>query len=146
MDESLCNENNLSAAGVTAPAGDAGDEKFRELEKAYGELQKQYDSLQKRNIVEKICTETGCTDPDYLEFCACRRGVDPGDPDALLHFARELAGSSPGCFRARIIPGSDAGNDCRNASVSAGKAEVLTGDRIGLIALSISSAPDAVCR
>ena len=111
----------------------------------YAELQEKYQKLQQQNILEKVCRECGCTDPAYLEFCAAREKVDAGNIDALRTFARELAAVSPGCFAARITPGSYTGNRHGSASVPH-PAEEFTGDRIGLIALSIDSAPDAVCR
>ena len=115
-------------------------------EKEYAALEHRYAQLQEKSILEKISHETGCTDPEYLEFCARRQGITVLDPDALRRFARELASTSPGCFNARIIPGSSAGNNSASASPAGNQREAFTGDRISLIALSIDSAPDAVSR
>ena len=123
-----------------------GQERVAELEKKYDDLLAQYNSLQKQNILESISRETGCTDPEYLEFCAIRRGIAIHDPDAMRNFARELSAVSPGCFHARITPGSNAGNAASRTPCAGNPQGGFTGDRIGLIALSIDSAPDAVCR
>jgi len=119
--------------------------RLAELEKDYSCLQEKYLRLQKQSILEKISIETGCTDPAYLEFCAGRQGIDTGDPEALRGFARELSAHSPGCFNARITPGSSAGSSVISRP-SAGQDEGFYGDRIGAIARSISDAPEAVGR
>lgn len=119
------------------------EEKLAELTRSYTELQQKYALLQQRSIVEKICFETGCADPDYLEFSASRKGVDLCNPDALRIFAREFSAVSPGCFHARITPGSSAGNVVKNDSSVCRTEENFTADRIGRIAFSIDSAPDA---
>ena len=93
--------------------------------------------------MQKLCAEFHCTDPDYLEFCARRSNVDTGDDEAMRRFAAELAKSSPGCFTAHIVPGSNAGN-CSASTAAAGSREAAACDRIGAIAASISDAPDAL--
>ena len=113
-----------------------------DLESRYAELQKKYETLQRQNLLERVSNESGCTDPAYLEFCAVRQQINVDDPEALRKFARELAAVSPGCFAARIIPGSSAGSSVASSAASAG-AEEFSGDRIGRIALSINNAPDA---
>ena len=121
-------------------------QRIAQLESQYAELQKKYALLQQRSAVEKICFESGCTDPDYLEYSAVKRGIDLGDTEALRIFAGEFSKLSPGCFHARITPGSSAGNVVKNDSSALRAEETLTADRIGLIALSIDNAPDAVSR
>ncbi|MBR7130713.1 MAG: hypothetical protein IKC82_01820 [Lentisphaeria bacterium] len=113
-----------------------------DLAKEYAALQEKYIQLQQQNILEKVCAESGCTDPEYFRFCAARRNVAPGDIEGLRRFAVELAASSPGCFTARITPGSHSGSGEKTVS-AAGPAETFTGDRIAMIALAIDSAPDA---
>ncbi|MBE6376064.1 MAG: hypothetical protein IKD23_07400 [Lentisphaeria bacterium] len=120
------------------------EEKLAELEKAYAGLQQQYEELKSRNILEKISIETGCTDPEYLRFCAARKNIDLNDPEALREFAGQLAAVSPGCFKARITPGSSAGTALQPASAAGSAAEDIHGDRINRIALSIDHAPEAV--
>ncbi len=120
--------------------------RLAELENEYARLQQKYAALSQRNILEKVCFESGCTDPGYLQFCAERKGVNLEDAEALRHFAGELAVSSPGCFNARINPGSSAGVVKSSTSPSGIAEEALSGDRIALIALSIGNAPDAVGR
>lgn len=125
---------------------EAEKESVEQLKKDYALLQEKYHALQKQNTLEKICGEAGCTDPEYFEFCAKRAGIQPDDPETLRDFARELAAVSPGCFIARITPGSNAGNSHTTASAGKSSAEVPHGDRISMLAASISDAPDAVCR
>lgn len=139
--ENIMPENNQTSA-VPSDA----EEKAIFWENACAELEKKYAALQRRSIVEKVCYETGCSDPEYLEFSASRQQVNLDDPDELRLFAREFSLRSPGCFHARITPGSSAGNGVKNDSSAAGAEENFTNDRIGFIALSIGSAPDAVSR
>ena len=113
-----------------------------DLANRYAQLQKKYENLQRQNLLERVSNETGCTDPEYLEFCAVRQQINIDDPETLRKFARELAAVSPGCFTARIIPGSSTGSRKVSPAASAG-AEEFSGDRISRIALSIDSAPDA---
>ena len=131
---------NLPESGGTFPAA---EEKLQQMEKEYALLLEKYELLQRRSIVEKICCESGCSDPEYLEFSAARRGVDLSNPDALREFVREFSANAPGCFHARITPGSSAGSVVKSDSPVSGAGERITLDRIGEIALSISGAPDA---
>ncbi|MBE6364161.1 MAG: hypothetical protein E7053_00245 [Lentisphaerae bacterium] len=142
----LTSENESPAAMPANVPEKTPAEQLAELENEYALLNQKYEALQKRNILEKVCFESGCTDPDYLQFCAERQGVNLEDAEALRQFAGEFSASAPGCFHARIIPGSSAGM-VKSAPSSAGTAEeVPAGDRIALIALSIDNAPDAVGR
>ena len=141
-------ENFLEQHGEYTPQETVSPDAQRiaQLESQYAELQKKYALLQQRSAVEKICFESGCTDPDYLEYSAVKRGIDLCDTEALRIFTGEFSKLSPGCFHARITPGSSAGNVVKNDSSAARAEETLTADRIGLIALSIDNAPDAVSR
>lgn len=121
-------------------------EKIARLESDYADLQKKYALLQQRSAVEKICFESGCADPDYLEYSAVKRGIDLCDNEALRTFAEEFSKIAPGCFHARITPGSSACNAVKHDSSANHAEETRTADRIGLIALSIDNAPDAVSR
>ncbi|MBE6358663.1 MAG: hypothetical protein E7057_05380 [Lentisphaerae bacterium] len=134
-----------AAAEVPVPEND-GKERLAELEEECARLRRQCEALQKKSLLEKVCYESGCTDAEYLEFCAARQGVPLNDPEKLRQFTRELAAAAPGCFNARITPGSSAGNTSEPASHAGNRREALNGDRIALIALSIDNAPDAVCR
>ena len=135
----VCNAAEENVCAATA-------EKLQDLQAEYDKLHAAYTDLQKQNILEKISRETGCTDPAYLEFCASRQGVAVLDPAALRQFARELAAVSPGCFNARITPGSSAGSCLEKTPAAENRRAVPVGDRIGMIALSIDCAPDAVSR
>ncbi|MBR2720773.1 MAG: hypothetical protein IKB74_05490 [Lentisphaeria bacterium] len=141
-DDILEQQSEIPAEPTVTPES----EKLARLEEEYAALQKKYALLQQRSIVEKICFESGCADPDYLEFSAAKHGVDLCNAEALRAFAREFSAVSPGCFHARITPGSSAGNVVKNDSSAAKAEENFTADRIGLIALSIDNAPDAVSR
>lgn len=110
------------------------------LRREHANLQRELDTLRRRASMEKLCAELHCTDPDYLEFRARQSRVDPDDPEAMRDFAAKLAADSPGCFQARIAPGSSAGT--APAAPVSGPGD-LPGDRIGLIAASIGEAPDA---
>ena len=125
-----------------APETSAADE-LAKLRREYADLQEKFGTLRRRRLLEQVCRETGCTDPDYLEFRAGRQAVDLEDAAALKDFAGRLAASAPGCFSARIIPGSSAGATAPAASADGVPAEAFSGDRIGKIALSVSAAPDA---
>ncbi len=136
------NENDESRELPVEPQEKSPEERLTELENEYSLLQQKYSALQQRNILEKVCFESGCTDPGYLQFCAERKGVNLEDTEALRHFAGELAVSAPGVFSARIIPGSSAGSVKLSTSPSGIAEEAFPGDRIALIALSIDNAPD----
>ena len=141
--ENNCAEN--APVNFEAPAANeecTREESTPDWEKEYAQLQQKYAELQQKSILEKVSYETGCTDPEYLEFCAVRQQINIDDPETLRKFARELAAVSPGCFTARIIPGSSTGSRKVSPAASAG-AEEFSGDRISRIALSIDSAPDA---
>ena len=110
------------------------------LRREHDDLRRELDDLRRRARMEKLCAELHCTDPDYLEFRARQSRVDLDDPEAVRDFAVKLAAASPGCFQARIAPGSSAGT--APAAPAAGPGD-LPGDRIGAIAASIVEAPDA---
>lgn len=146
-DNELKQPENILPEKDNFPSSESGaEEKLAELTRNYTELQQKYALLQQRSIVEKICFETGCADPDYLEFSASRKGIDLCNPEALRTFARDFSIVSPGCFHARITPGSSAGNVVKNDSSVSRTEENFTADRIGRIALSIDCAPDAGIR
>lgn len=138
-------DNENPSTEIPLPAETVEPEHEENLENRYAQLQKKYELLQRQNLLEKVSGETGCTDPEYLEFCALRRQINVDDPDALRKFARELAAVSPGCFTARITPGSNAGSPQTSPAASAA-AEEFSGDRISMIAMSVSNAPDVGCR
>ena len=69
----------------------SGIARLEQLEKDYALLQEKYDILQKQNTLDKICSEIGCTDPGYFEFCVNRAGIQLADQEKVRHFARELA-------------------------------------------------------
>ena len=126
--------------------GNPAEDQHDELEKKYAELQEKYELLKKESLLDKISRETGCTDPEYLEFCARRQGIDSADSEKMRQFARELAAASPGCFNARITPGSSAACTAALPPASGVRAGEFSGDRISMIALCIDNAPDAVSR
>ena len=106
------------------------------------ELESAHNELCRRQQIEKISAEIGCTDPDYLDYRACRAGLDLNDTEAVKNFADEISRNSPGCFRARIVPGSSAGTvhtaEQKNHTVS----ENTNFDRIGYITEQLRDVPE----
>ena len=62
--------------------------------------------LQRQYRIEKFADEFGCTDAGYFDFLTRKNNIDLDNREAVAEFARELAKNSPGCFQARITPGS----------------------------------------
>ena len=115
--------------------------KVSELQQQNHALQQELHSIRHHRRMEQLCNQLHCTDPAYLEFCARKNGIDLNDDDAVRTFAAELAISSPGCFQANIVPGSNAGNTSAPVPETGGTAVVC--DRISAIVESISEAPAA---
>ena len=79
------------------------------LRSTHSALETEHQELKRRCRIEKLTGEIGCCDADYFDFLARRAGLDLDDSAAVKEFSARLAQSSPGCFRARITPGSSAG-------------------------------------
>ena len=64
------------------------------------------------------------------------------DPEAVKNFAGEIARSSPGCFRARIAPGSSAGTVQSSGERKNSAAYTANYDRIGYITDQLRDVPE----
>ncbi|MBE6400088.1 MAG: hypothetical protein E7041_08115 [Lentisphaerae bacterium] len=113
-----------------------------DLQQKYDSLHQELTALRHHRRMEQLCFQLHCTDPDYLEFCARKNNIDVNDDDAMRTFAAELAQSSPGCFQAHIVPGSNAGNTPVSLPDAGGSRNVSC-DRISSIVESINDAPEA---
>lgn len=76
------------------------------LRSQHSTLENEHRELKRRCRIEKLTGELGCTDADYFDFLARKAELDLDDSVAVKEFSSKLAKTSPGCFRARINPGS----------------------------------------
>lgn len=117
---------------------------LNDLKNIHAALENDHQELRRRNRIEKLAEAGGCLDAEYLDFCARRAGVDLENPAQVETFMEEISRTSPGCFRARIHPGSSAG--CDGALSGAGQGAAVHGhggsDRIGRIVESLGNVPD----
>ncbi|MBP5530896.1 MAG: hypothetical protein J6Y54_02550, partial [Lentisphaeria bacterium] len=63
-------------------------------------------ALVRRERIGAIAAESGCTEPEYLDFLAARREVALDDPAAVKSFIAEVERANPHCFRSRLRHGS----------------------------------------
>ena len=99
-----------------------------------------HQELQRQYRIEKISEEIGCTDAGYFDFLARKNNIDLEDRDAVMEFASGLAKNSPGCFQARITPGSSAVLPENYRSEAPADANFTAPDRISRIMDSLNSA------
>ena len=98
-------------------------------------------ALIRRERINAIAAEAGCTEPEYLDFLAARRDVALDDPEAVKAFVAAVELENPHCFRSRLRSGSGgAPADGSAPSVPAGAA---VHDRIGAIVSALGGAPEA---
>ena len=101
-------------------------------------LQPKHDLLERSTQIRRLADETGCEDPDYLDFLAQKQHVDLKDTHAVGEFLTRTLQSRPYCFRASLHPGSGsgtpAGSDPRPLADSGD-------DRISRILCRLDSAP-----
>ena len=109
------------------------------LRQNHSRLSGEYQELQRQYRIEKLAEEFGCTDPGYFDFLARKSGIDLEDRESVKNFAAGVAERSPGCFRARISPGS-AGINPADASGNQNVNPACSHDRIGRIMDSLNSA------
>jgi len=121
---------------------DALENELSDARNRVAELESAHNELCRRQQIEKLSNEIGCTDPDYLDYRAGRAGVDLNDPEAVKNFAGEIARSSPGCFRARIAPGSSAGTVQSSGERKNSAAYTANYDRIGYITEQLRDVPE----
>lgn len=116
---------------------DSTGKELQELQLEFSALQERHSELQRSCRIEKIAAETGCTDPGYFDYLARKHNIDLENSEAVLKFASDIARISPGCFQARITPGSAKTLPTPPESRSTGE---NSGDRIGRIIDSLNSA------
>lgn len=114
------------------------------LKSIHSALENEHQELQRKHRIEKIAENGGCIDPEYLDFRARRAGIDLENNSQVELFMEEVSRTSPGCFRARIHPGSSAGFDdtasrSENAASGCGPG---SSDRIGRIVETLGNVPD----
>ncbi|MBR2373966.1 MAG: hypothetical protein IKA87_07025 [Lentisphaeria bacterium] len=103
------------------------------------DLQKRHRLLERHNRIRELAEQSGCEDPEYLDFLAERQGVDLEDSGAAAEFIDRAARRSPHCFRTALNPGSGSGI---TGSIIPHLPENSDGsDRIGRIIRSLGSAP-----
>ncbi len=95
-------------------------------------------ALVRRERISAIAAESGCTEPEYLDFLAARRGVALDDADAVKAFVAEAKRANPHCFESRLHAGS--GGAAIAAPVPNG---ADAPDRIGEIVSALGGAPEA---
>ena len=98
-------------------------------------------ALVRRERINSIAAEAGCTEPEYLDFLAARREVALDDAEAVKTFLAEVENSNPHCFRSRLRSGS--GGVAAAASEPARGANAELPDRIGEIVSALGGAPEA---
>lgn len=109
-----------------------------DAEAAHSATKAEFGRLQRSTRIAKLAAESGCTDPDYLDFMATKKGVDLDKEDAVKPFLDELKSSSPASFKAEIKPGT---GDPPPADTKTGDPDPR--DRIGGIAKLVAEAPES---
>lgn len=77
-----------------------------DAEAAHNATKAEFGRLQRSNRIAKLAAESGCTDPDYLDFMATKGGIDLDKDDAVKPFLEELKTKSPASFKATLKPGT----------------------------------------
>lgn len=105
-------------------------------------LRTERDALVRRDRIAAIAAEAGCTEPEYLDFLAARRGLELEDAEAVKAFVAAAERENPHCFRSRLRPGS---GSAQQTPAPEGKAAAAprVADRIGAIVTALGDAPDA---
>ena len=108
-----------------------------EAEAAHSAAKAEFGKLQRSTRIARLAAESGCTDPDYLDFMATRGGIDLDKEDAVKPFLEELKKKSPASFKADLKPGA---GDPPPADTKTGDPDPR--DRIGGIAKLVAEAPE----
>ena len=98
-------------------------------------------ALHRRERIHAIAAESGCTEPEYLDFLAARREVALDDPEAVKSFLAEVEEANPHCFRSRLRSGS--GGATAAGPSAAPTARGTYPDRIDEIVSALGGAPEA---
>lgn len=102
------------------------------------ELQRRHEMLERSTQIRRLADESGCEDPDYLDYLARKQNVDLNDDHAAKEFLERTLQDRPYCFRASLHPGSGSGTPGETSSGNHGEAG---NDRISRILVSLDSAP-----
>ena len=77
-----------------------------DAEAAHNATKAEFGKLQRSNRIAKLAAESGCTDPDYLDFMASKGGIDLDKDESVKPFLEELKTKSPASFKATLKPGA----------------------------------------
>jgi len=100
------------------------------------------DKLLRSNRINAIAAESGCDEPEYLDFLAHKAGVDLNDAGAVAGFIAEAEKANPHCFRTSLRPGG--GSGVPSPSLPQQEIESSGGtDRIERLIFSLCGAPTA---
>ena len=101
-------------------------------------LQQKHDLLARATSIRRLAEQSGCVDPDYLDFLAGRQNVDLDDSQAVEQFLSQMLNSRPYCFKSALHPGSGSGTRSEEPFHAA---PVSGNDRISRILHRLDSAP-----
>lgn len=116
----------------------------RDLDAANAEretLRRERDGLLRRNRIAELAADSGCTDPDYLDYLADKAELALDDAEAVKKFLDRTERENPHCFRSRLKPGT--GAPAPAPAAGSGVSVRPTPDRIGEIMEALGAAPDA---
>ena len=103
------------------------------------ELLKKHETLERAARISQLAAESGCEDPDYLDFLASKEKVDLHDNGAVSEFISRTLQKRPNFFRTPLQPGTGNGSRFRDARpLPPGTG----GDRISKIVSSLDSVPE----
>ncbi len=109
-----------SVSALQKKLDDAENAQLSETEKLQKELAKvrderetldpNYRALCRQHRIAAIARESGCAEPDYLDFLAAKSSVDLADDAAVSAMVDQLKKSHPFAFVSRLKSGGGAGN------------------------------------
>jgi len=109
-----------------------------DAEAAHNATRAELGRLQRSNRIAKLAAESGCTDPDYLDFMATKGNVDLDKEEAVKPFIDELKTKSPASFKATLKPGAGDPPPAQGQNPPSPDPR----DRIGNLMKSIADAPE----
>ena len=105
-------------------------------------LRRERDTLRRRQRIAELAAQSGCEDPDYLDFLAGRAGIDLDDAGAVAGFLAEAEKTNPHCFRTSLRPGGGSGLPAESAGSDDGSLPVPPADRIERLIADLGDAPE----
>lgn len=114
----------------------------RDLEGACAErdeLRRERDKLVRQNRISALAADSGCVDPEYLDFLARKSELDLDDTAAVKEFMVRVERDNPQCFRSRLRPGTGAP---AATAPTASETTHTAPDRIGAIVEALGGAPE----